>query len=101
MNQDRTAQDDPAVAPGVQEIGKLPINTNKPAETLMSVVELIARRFRSEVCSAYLLEPDRANLVLRPRLGCAPNASALCASLCTKASRDWLRKRCGPWPWNA
>ena len=30
----------------------------------MNVVALIARRFQTDVCSAYLLEPDRANLVL-------------------------------------
>ena len=41
----------------------------KPAETLMNVVALIARRFGTDVCSAYLLEPDRANLVLAATLG--------------------------------
>ena len=35
----------------------------------MNVVALIARRFRTDVCSAYLLEPDRANLVLAATLG--------------------------------
>ncbi len=44
----------------------------KPAETLMNVVALIAKRFRTDVCSAYLLEPDRANLVLAATLGLRP-----------------------------
>src|SRR6202047_3230618 len=44
----------------------------KPAETLMNVVALIATRFRTDVCSAYLLEPDRANLVLAATLGLRP-----------------------------
>jgi len=35
----------------------------------MNVVALIARRFGTDVCSAYLLEPDRANLVLAATLG--------------------------------
>jgi starch phosphorylase len=35
----------------------------------MNVVALIAKRFRTEVCSAYLLEPDRANLVLAATVG--------------------------------
>ena len=35
----------------------------------MNVVALIARRFQTDVCSAYLLEPDRANLVLAATLG--------------------------------
>lgn len=41
----------------------------KPADTLMNVVALIATRFRTDVCSAYLLEPDRSNLVLAATLG--------------------------------
>ena len=38
----------------------------------MNVVALIARRFHTDVCSAYLLEPDRANLVLAATLGLRP-----------------------------
>ena len=53
----------------LEEIGNLAQESGKPAETLMNVVALIARRFRTEVCSAYLLEPDRANLVLAATLG--------------------------------
>ncbi len=44
----------------------------KPADTLMNVVALIATRFRTDVCSAYLLEPDRSNLVLAASLGLHP-----------------------------
>jgi len=44
----------------------------KPADTLMKVVALIASRFRVDVCSAYLLEPDRSNLVLAATLGLHP-----------------------------
>ena len=51
------------------EIANLAAEPGKPAETLMNVVALIARRFGSDVCSAYLLEPDRANLVLAATLG--------------------------------
>ena len=53
----------------LEEVGKLNEEQNKPAETLMNVVGLIARRFETEVCSAYLLEPDRANLVLAATVG--------------------------------
>src|SRR5216683_1877894 len=35
----------------------------------MNVVALIARRFGTDVCSAYLLEPERGNLVLAATLG--------------------------------
>src|ERR1700734_3007844 len=53
----------------LDEISPLAAEGGKPAETLMNVVALIARRFRTDVCSAYLLEPDRANLVLAATLG--------------------------------
>ncbi len=53
----------------LEEIGHLASEAGKPAETLMNVVALIARRFQTDVCSAYLLEPDRANLVLAATVG--------------------------------
>src|SRR6516162_7749672 len=53
----------------LEEISHLASETGKPAETLMNVVALIARRFKTEVCSAYLLEPDRANLLLAATVG--------------------------------
>ncbi len=56
----------------LEEIGNLAQEGGKPAETLMNVVALIARRFQTDVCSAYLLEPDRANLVLAGTLGLRP-----------------------------
>ncbi|MGH9704152.1 MAG: alpha-glucan family phosphorylase [Candidatus Acidiferrales bacterium] len=56
----------------LEEIGNLAAEGGKPVETLMNVVALIARRFHTDVCSAYLLEPDRANLVLAATLGLRP-----------------------------
>ena len=53
----------------IEEIANLAGEGGAPAETLMNVVALIARRFKTDVCSAYLLEPDRANLVLAATLG--------------------------------
>jgi starch phosphorylase len=46
----------------------------KPVDTLMNVVALIASRFKTDVCSAYLLEPDRSNLVLAATLGLHPRS---------------------------
>jgi len=51
------------------EIANLAAEGGTAAETLMNVVALIAKRFRTDVCSAYLLEPDRANLVLAATVG--------------------------------
>jgi starch phosphorylase len=53
----------------LEEIANLAQEGGKPAETLMNVVALIARRFKTEVCSVYLLEPDRANMVLAATVG--------------------------------
>ena len=58
----------------IEEIAELAAESGKPAETLMHVVALIARRFETNVCSAYLLEPDRANLVLAATLGLRPQS---------------------------
>src|SRR6516164_2695521 len=56
----------------LDEITSLTQDGGKPADTLMNVVALIATRFRTDVCSAYLLEPDRSNLVLAATLGLHP-----------------------------
>src|ERR1700680_487396 len=56
----------------LDEIGNLAAEGGKPAETLMNVVALIAKRFKTDVCSAYLLEPDRAYLILTATLGLRP-----------------------------
>ena len=53
----------------LEEIENLVHEGGKPVETLTNVVALIANRFNAEVCSAYLLEPDRAHLVLAATLG--------------------------------
>src|SRR6202158_6084554 len=56
----------------LEEIANLAAEGGKPAETLTNVVALIARRFKTDVCSAYLLEPDRSNLILAATLGLRP-----------------------------
>src|SRR5580692_3965818 len=53
----------------LEEIANLARQGGKPAETLMNVVALIAKRFETDVCSAYLLEPDRTSLVLAATVG--------------------------------
>jgi glycogen phosphorylase len=58
----------------LEEITSLTEVGGKPADTLMNVVALIAMRFKTDVCSAYLLEPDRSNLVLAATLGLHPRS---------------------------
>jgi starch phosphorylase len=56
----------------LEEIAQLAAERGTPAETLTKLVALIAQRFDADVCSAYLLEPDRANLVLAATVGLRP-----------------------------
>ncbi|HXC31980.1 MAG TPA: DUF3417 domain-containing protein, partial [Verrucomicrobiae bacterium] len=56
----------------LEEIGNLAAEAGKPAETLSNVVALIGKRFKTDVCSAYLLEPDRTNLILAATVGLRP-----------------------------
>jgi len=63
---------DPNLVLTLEDITSLTDEESKPADTLMNIVALIAARFRTDVCSAYLLEPDRSNLVLAASLGLHP-----------------------------
>jgi starch phosphorylase len=65
---------DPDLVLTLEEVTNLAEQEGKPADTLMNVVALIATRFRTDVCSAYLLEPDRSNLVLAATLGLHPRS---------------------------
>lgn len=53
----------------VEEVCNLVAEDQQPAETLACIVELIARRFGTDVCSVFLLEPNRNYLVLAATLG--------------------------------
>ena len=53
----------------LEEISHLVSLSGNPSETLNNIVNLIQRRFSTDVCSVYLLEPDRANLVLAATIG--------------------------------
>jgi signal transduction protein with GAF and PtsI domain len=78
------------------EITNLTEEGGKPADTLMNVVALIATRFRTDVCSAYLLEPDRSNLVLAATLGCIRDVSARCACRSTRGSAGLVAEQVLP-----
>ncbi len=58
----------------LDEISRLVSPSGNASETLTSIVNLIRRRFDTDVCSIYLLEPDRANLVLAATIGLRPES---------------------------
>jgi glycogen phosphorylase len=53
----------------LEEIGLLVSRSGNPAETLANIVNLIRERFATDVCSVYLLEPNRSMLVLAATVG--------------------------------
>jgi signal transduction protein with GAF and PtsI domain len=56
------------------EITRLVSESGDAAETLSNLVRLIQERFRTDVCSVYLLEPDRSTLVLAATIGLRPES---------------------------
>jgi glycogen phosphorylase len=69
-----TAEDPPSLLWTLEELGELVSRSGNPSETLTNIVHLIQRRFATDVCSVYLLEPDRANLVLAATIGLRPDS---------------------------
>jgi len=53
----------------LEEISRLVSASGNASETLSNIVHLIQQRFGTDVCSVYLLEADRANLVLAATVG--------------------------------
>jgi starch phosphorylase len=64
-----TTVDDPTLFWTTEEINLLVSRTGNPTETLTNTVHAVHRRFGVDVCSLYLLEIDRANLVLAATIG--------------------------------
>ena len=58
----------------IEEICRLASVSGDSTETLTNVVEFIQRRFEADVCSVYLLEPDRTRLVLAATHGLRPES---------------------------
>ncbi len=56
----------------LEEISQLVSQTQAPSATLSKVVGLIQGRFGTDVCSIYLLTPDRLNLLLTASVGLSP-----------------------------
>ena len=58
----------------LDEIGRLASQSGDPSETLANVALLIKQRFQTDVCSVYLLEPDRTSLALAATIGLRPGS---------------------------
>lgn len=58
----------------LEEISHLVSTSGHPAETLANIVRLIQTRLQTDVCSIYLLEPGRTQLVLAATVGLRPES---------------------------
>src|SRR5438128_12010384 len=58
----------------LEEISQLVSHSHDPGETLANIVRLIQGRFHTAVCSVYLLEPERGELVLGATVGLKPES---------------------------
>jgi len=56
------------------EVNRLVAPSGNPSDTLSNVVTFIRQQFRTDVCSIYLLEPDRTKLVLAATVGLRPES---------------------------
>src|SRR5215472_2006948 len=65
---------DGAAPLALDEIAHLVSQKGDPAETLANIVQVLQNHFRSDVCSVYLIQPDRANLVLAATVGLRPES---------------------------
>jgi len=74
MGESASAQEKGSLLWTLEEISRLVSHSGNPAETLTNVVQLIQRRFETDVCSVYLLESDRSNLVLAATVGLRPES---------------------------
>ncbi len=80
----------------LEEISRLSREDSQPAETLMNVVALIAQHFHTEVCSVYLLEPDRANLILAATVGLRPQCIGTLRMALTEGLTGLVAERVRP-----
>lgn len=58
----------------LEEISLLVSSRGEPTETLHNIVRLIQNRMSTDVCSVYLLEPDRRTLSLAATVGLRPDS---------------------------
>jgi phosphotransferase system enzyme I (PtsP) len=58
----------------LEEISQLVSHSHDSGETLANIVRLIQRRFHTDVCSVYLLEPQRGELLLGATVGLQPES---------------------------
>jgi starch phosphorylase len=80
----------------LEEVSHLASDDGEPAATLQNLVRLIQERFRTDVCSVYLLEPDRAHLVLAATVGLRPESVGRVRMSLTEGLAGMVAERVAP-----
>ena len=68
------ATDEGSLLLTLEQISQLVSHSHNPAETLSNIVRLIQSLFHTAVCSVYLLETERGELVLGATVGLKPES---------------------------
>ena len=55
--------------PVIEEISRIITDSGRPEDTLQKIVELVAGKFNTDVCSIYLFDAGKNNLVLKATVG--------------------------------
>ena len=58
----------------LEEISRLVSHNHHPGETLDNIVRLLQGRFQTDVCSVYILEQERGELLLGATVGLKPDS---------------------------
>jgi glycogen phosphorylase len=80
----------------LDQVRGLAESSGMPAEKLALVVGLIADRFQTQVCSAYLLEPDRNSMVLAATRGLRPECVGRLRLMLTEGLAGLVAERVAP-----
>ena len=75
----------------LEEISRLVSHSGNASETLSNIVQLLQQRFETDVCSVYLLEPDRSTLVLAATVGRSSRTRRAIRASSTSAKRAKTR----------
>jgi phosphotransferase system enzyme I (PtsP) len=80
----------------LEEISQLIAHSHNSQQTLSNIVRLLQRRFGTEVCSVYLLEPRSRELVLAHTVGLQPDAIGRIRMRLDEGLTGWTAEQARP-----
>ncbi len=74
MSTEKSTQSGTSIVVSADELTAIVSSGHASPASLARIVEIVRDQFRTDVCSMYLLEPDRVNLVLAATAGLRPDS---------------------------